>query len=165
MDKYDLNNEGVPPSNTWFGNNYWNGAIVEQYLQYIWGLWIEHYGSSDTYGFSVACQNDCTSRIGQFTNVYGSTLPPVFDFHIYGQCLDPTQPTAYQTYLNAWNALKPKGWTQGWIIGETCYNNSTAASLLSSAQAQAGNTLFFLVQWPSTGVVPMSFNNYIADGF
>ena len=161
LGKYDLGNEDLAGSNL---------PIVLQYATYLWERYTATYGTSDTVGFSVPCSDVCNANIDSFSTVYGSNLPPVFDFHIYGNdCPDivgvgnQTLPVdrVYDIFLNSLHSL---GWTsQGWIIGETCYNDPNVAQRLLKAHQQAGNLLDSIEQWPpvSLALVPLEYSNYL----
>jgi hypothetical protein len=169
LDKYDLGNEEIPPSNTWFGAapGPWNGAIVIQYASWLWSSFTAKYGTANTFGLSVACGDDCTQKLAQFPNVYGGNFPPVFNLHIYGQCAPGTSQTAQQIYLNAWNYLRGRGWGQTWVIGETCYDDYNTGRLLQPAHQQAGNTVWYLLQfpYPPSATMPLDYSQYISTGW
>jgi len=144
--------------------------IVLQYAAYIWSQYTDAYGTSDTVGFSVPCGDACSANISSFATVYSGTLPAVFDFHIYGNdcpgivnAVNQTLPVD-QVYNVILSALQSQGWTsQGWIIGETCYNDPNVAQRLLKAHRQAGNRLDSIEQWPPVSLtrVPLEYGNYL----
>jgi len=154
LDKYDLGNEELMP-----------GSVYEQYLQFIWGQYSTTFGNADTFGFSVGCDGACNSRLGLLRTVYGQYgYPPVFDLHIYGNaspCSNTGNPTAYQEYTSAWQFLHSEGFNQPWVIGETCYNDQTTAQDVLSAQQYTGNTLQYLVQWPTSNIPTVDYCEYL----
>jgi hypothetical protein len=161
LGKYDLGNEMIA------GSKY---PVVLQYATYIWGQYTDAYGKSDTVGFSVPCGDACSTNISSFSTVYSGTLPAVFDFHIYGNDCPGIVNTVNQmlpvdqVYNVILRALQSHGWTsQGWIIGETCYNDPNVARRFLKAHQQAGNLLDSIEQWPpiSLARVPLEYGNYL----
>jgi hypothetical protein len=163
LDKYDLSNEMMVA----------NFPYITQYTSWLWGQYTLKYGNSDTVGFSASCDNNCVANLSMMPQVYGTTFPPVFELHIYGNCLDPNQLNAHDAYLNGWNYLQQHGETQGWIIGETCYNDLNTSEQLYAAHETAGNVVFFLQQWPDVNpndtqtyyAPPLLYSNYHAWGW
>ena len=161
LGKYDIGNEMIA------GSKY---PLVLQYATYIWGQYTDAYGASDTVGFSVPCGDACSSNISSFSTVYGSTLPAVFDFHIYGNDCPGIVNTVNQmlpvdqVYNVILSALQSHGWnSQGWIIGETCYNDINVAQRFFKAHQQAGNLLDSIEQWPPISLtrIPLDYGNYL----
>jgi hypothetical protein len=163
--KIDLMNEGIP--NYAANNRAWKQAQQGwlTYVQWLWNNYRSVFGISRTVGYSVAAGGGGYAEYN-LADVYGWTFPPVFDIHIYD---DPVG-----TYLSVWDTLQARGQTQGWIIGETYYNNSSSASGLMDAKIAAGNTTFWLAQWPLTSTracsdvdvaPPTDFSEYIAAGW
>jgi hypothetical protein len=161
LGRYDVGNEEIAGSNF---------PIVLQYATYIWGQYTDAYGVSDTVGFSIPCGDTCAANISSFSTVYDSNLPAVFDFHIYGNDCPGIVNTVNQTlpvdqiYKIILNALRSRGWTsQGWIIGETCYNDPEVAKRFLKARQQAGNLLDSIEQWPPINLtsVPLEYANYL----
>lgn len=152
LDKYDLGNEltnALP--------------LVEQYAHWLWLQYVSYYGSgNDTVGFSIACGSTCTTQLSAMPSIYAypTNYPPVFELHI----CDGANTGA--DYLAAWNYLSTRGFTQGWIIGETCYNDATAAQQLYNARLSAGNAVFYLQQWPDSSFdAPRDYTNFITYGW
>jgi hypothetical protein len=162
LDKYDLGNEEIGGGN--------KSALA--YAAFLWREYTALYGSSDTVGFSVVCDANCTANLAQLPNVYGplSNFPPVFDLHIYGQCGNSTLPTAQSEYVSAVSYTQPRGWTQGWIVGETCYDDGETAEALVEAHNQTPQqVLFYIQQWPyyfkrAIGI-PYDYRAYSSRGF
>jgi hypothetical protein len=141
LDKYDLGNEAIVRGN----------KLALGYAAFLWREYAALYGTTDAVGFSLICDANCSASFAEFPKVYGpaSHFPPVFDLHIYGQCGDSTLPSARNEYIDAVNYTKRRGWTQGWIVGETCYNDGeTAAALLEAHQETPEQVLFYIQQWP-----------------
>jgi len=163
--KIDLMNEGIP--NYQPGNQGWKNSQMGwlTYVQWLWNNYRSVFGTSQTVGFSVVPGGGGYAQYN-LADVYGTTFPPVFDLHFYDY--------AYATYLNTWSLLSSRGQTEGWVVGETYYNDATNASELWSAHQAAGNTVFWLAQWPLTrartcsdvDVAPPSlYSNYSANGW
>jgi hypothetical protein len=156
--KIDLMNEGIPPSNSVY--NGWR-----TYASWLYGNYSGVFGTADTVGFSFG-----PDTAGLLDSVYHGNNPPVFEIHFY-----PAAGTAASVYQSTWNTLASQGKTEGWIIGEGFYNDVDEASGLAAGHAAAGNTVFMLTQWPASrpsacgganiDVVPLNYNNYIANGW
>jgi hypothetical protein len=162
VDKYDLGNEGISSGN--------KPALT--YASYIWRQYTAAFGANDTVGFSLVCDKDCAANFAAFPSVYGPAwnFPPVFDLHIYGQCGDGYLPTARDEYVAAADYTATKGWTQGWIIGETCYDDGETANLLAAAHNELpSQVLFYIQQWPyyfnKVIDVPYEYSAYSRQGF
>lgn len=150
----DLGNELSPPSS----NYAWN--------YYAWKMWKNYelvFGRDNTVGFSLP---SASSRASNMRRVYGNTPPYVFDVHIYDD--------AYNAFRGLDKAMDKIGYkVQGWIVGESYYNDDLSANQISQASANSNRTVFFVTQWPLTrartcsdvDVVPELFNNYINYGF
>jgi len=76
----DLQNEGTPVS------NYAPQAQLLAFDKLLWTDYTGTFGTADTVGFSTIAD---PARIASLGAVYGSTLPGVFDFHLYGPPLEP----------------------------------------------------------------------------
>jgi len=140
----------------------------------LWSQYTARYGSSNTVGFSLGCADDCTQKMPFFSQVYGGSLPPVFELHMYaadcpgiGGTYDHTIPidTLFSNVLGAMNQYSMGG--TGWIIGETCNNDATTAQKLHNVMVNTGHLVYFIQQWDSltNQQVPVQYNNWHAYGF
>jgi hypothetical protein len=158
-------NEGIP--NYQPGNGNWEeydaGWLI--YDQWLWGNYNLVFGNSQTVGFSFVPGAGGYAQYN-LAAVYGSVFPPVFDLHFYDD--------AYDNYVSAWQLLSSRGQTEGWVIGETYYNDPTNSSDLWNAEQAMGNTVFWLAQWPLDRAKtcsqvdvapPLAFSNYLANGW
>jgi hypothetical protein len=112
------------------------------------------------------------NRVEMMSKVYGDNLPDVFDVHLYGD--DRGNGDEYEQFVAADNAMKQRGYTQGWIIGETYYADPTAAANIRRAITDTDRTVFYLTQWPWTRAnacpdvdvaPPTNFQPYLDQGF
>lgn len=134
--RIDLLNEGIPTT----GQN-----VLLTYTQRLWSDYTAKFGKNDTLGFSVIGSEP--ARVARIKEVYGSNQPFMFDFHFYGNASSDE----YSQFVAADNSVKAQGFgSQGWIIGETYYNDKTASQNISSAIKATGRTVFYLTQWPLT---------------
>jgi hypothetical protein len=168
VDKYDLGNEEI-----------YNGfQPLATYTNWLWTQWVNTYGLSaypgyNTVGFSIPCDDFCANKLASMSTVYNVAgtlrLPPVLDLHIYGsQCPgQTTSKTAYQQYGDAYNYLASQGWGGiGWIIGETCFNDSNTASMFQQAMSIHANQIYFIQQWfADLNTLPTQYNNWAAYNF
>lgn len=157
--RIDLMNEGTPTSNQ---------SMLLRYAQRLWADYTYRFGKNDTLGFSIIAEN--LDRIAQIPNVYRGNLPYLFDLHFYGN----SSRDEYSQFVNARNRMRRMGLSQGWIIGESFYNDPVAANNLRRAIDATGQTVFFLTQWPLTRsrrcsdvdvAPPSGFDNYSVQGF
>jgi hypothetical protein len=115
--------------------------VVLRYDQQLWKDYTAKFGRTDTVGFSVNSNDP-----GQVLNVgkmYGSNPPPVFNLHAYG--------SEYEQFLYDDKWLRTFGYTtQPAIIGESYYNDKTAAGGFSKASRETGRQIYYLTQWPKT---------------
>ena len=172
--RIDLHNEAIPTSSQ---------TALLQYTQHLWNDYVYSYGKNDTVGFSI--NTDTTQdRLDQLSIVYGDSIygnhgaPYLFDLHIYG--LEPkTQKNTFQIFQNAYNKIHPYFPGQGWIIGETSYNDFEEAQDLNLAITATGQIVFYVAQWPLTTstfaqqpptncrdveLIPTSYDNYLSSG-
>lgn len=158
--RIDLMNEGIPSTNQ---------PVLLQYTKRLWSDYTYTHGKNDTFGFSVIGNE--AARVNRIKEVYGSNPPSVFNFHFYGTA----QMNEYTQFVNAHNKLNSFGYkTQGVVVGETFYNDATAAYNLQRASTATGRAIPYLTQWPLTReqkcahvdvAPPVSFSNFIARGF
>jgi hypothetical protein len=156
--RIDLLNEGTPTSGQ---------TVLRQYAQRLWTDYNLVFGHNDTLGFSVIASD--VDRISQIPVIYGSTRPFLYDMHFYGGAQ-----TEQQEFLAAHAKMSSLGIHDGWIIGETFYNDATAAAGLQSALTSTGRTVFYLAQWPLTRTStcadvnvapPSAFSAFTSHGF
>ncbi|WP_158891620.1 hypothetical protein [Amycolatopsis anabasis] len=165
--RLDLLNEGMPlidrekPSP--------QEIKVAKYARRLWADYTAAYGKSDTVGFSMTVW--VAGRAREIPNVYGGNAPDVFDVHLYG---DDWSGDEYRQFVEAHNEMSANGYSQGWIIGESYYNDKTAAEGIARAIKDTGREVFYLTQWaqtrqktcPEVDVAPPSdFTAYQAAGF
>ncbi len=162
--KIDLQNEGVFTLDSSYTNR-------NTFARRLWSDYTSAVGKSDTVGFSIVCDwylqgRACPDVLADLSNIYVGNDPVVFSFHFYDNL--------YTSWVNAWSQLAQQGRTQGWVVGETYYNDSYTASEMASAYGWSlteGQTLFGVMQWPlqrGTGLnvnPPVDFSAYIAQGF
>ncbi len=156
--RIDLLNEGTPTSGQ---------AALRAYDQRLWTDYTLVFGRNDTLGFSVIASD--VDRISQIPVIYGSSRPFLYDMHFYGGAQ-----TENQEFIAANAEMNTLGIHDGWIIGETFYNDATAASGLQAAITSTGHTVFYLAQWPLTRssscsdvnvAPPSAFSAFAAQGF
>lgn len=115
-----------------------------EYAQRLWNDYTAAYGKEDTVGFSVIGMRP--ERIAQIPKVYGDNPPNVFDFHFYGN----DEANEYQQFVGAHRQMRDMGYEQGWVIGETYYDDAEAAANIRRAVDDTGQRLYWLTQWPLT---------------
>ncbi len=136
--RIDLMNEGSPPSSL---------TQLREYCRKLWTNYEYTYGKNDTVGFSIppgADSSDLQDRIQNIPYIYGGSFPYLYSLHFYN-----SPHASFLTANSAMNALSPSQ-TQGWIVGETYYNDRPTAEALRSAITQTGRTVYYLTQWPIT---------------
>lgn len=156
--KIDLFNEGL------LSSSYPNMGL---YARRMWADYNQAFGKNDTVGFSVGCDWNspvlpCSQQLAYFSTIYAGNDPVVFSFHLYNN--------VYTSWTNAWTTLSSQGRTQGWIIGETFYNDSSNAQQFASAHSASNNVVFFVTQWPlqrnnANINPPVDFSAYSAYGW
>ena len=156
--RIDLGNELTPSTGQ---------SIVMRYDQQLWRDYTAKYGRADTVGFSVN-SND-PGQIPNVAKVYGDAPPPVFDIHVYGD--------EYNQFVGDDRQLRRQGYTtQPVIIGESYYNDPTAADGFAKGSKDSGRQILYLTQWPKTRnnapqcdqvdvAPPLDFAAYRAAGF
>jgi hypothetical protein len=133
----DLQNEGTPVS------NYAPQAQLLAFDKLLWTDYTGTFGTADTVGFSTIAD---PARIASLGAVYGSTLPGVFDFHLYGPPL--SQEDTGALFVDTFNALHAQGLDRPWIIGETFYDDPSTAAQIAAAMATTGQQVNAIYQWP-----------------
>lgn len=113
-----------------------------QYTKRLWQDYVSEFGREDTVGFSIIGSRP--ERIANIPAMYGDKPPYLFDFHFYGD----ENADEYQQFVNAHNQMRDMGYNQGWIIGETFYNDPTSAENLRRAINDTGREVYWLTQWP-----------------
>lgn len=160
--KIDLANEMAPVRSTGSQRDInWNRFARELWLRYV-----QAFGASTSVGFSFPTNR--TSRVANIPNVYGSTRPSVFDFHLYEDI---------EGLLNFTDIeLDRLGLTlTPIIIGESFYNDLPSARAIRATAQQRNRTVLFAVQWPlapprspddcgQADLVPLEFGNYATEG-
>lgn len=117
-----------------------------EYTKRLWKDYTQKFGKQDTVGFSIIGMRP--ERIASIPRMYGDNPPHLFDFHFYGNETDGDE---YQQFVAAHNQMNEMGYTeQGWIVGETFYNDPTSASNIRRAIDDTGRTVHYLTQWPLT---------------
>lgn len=158
--RIDLLNEGMPMSDQ---------PALRAYTQRLWADYTAAFGSADTVGFSMTVW--IADRVTQMSAVYGSNPPSVFELHLYG---DSWNGDEYQQFVEADQKMTALGYHQPWIIGETYFDDGTAADGIRRAIADTGRTVQYLTQWPLTRAQkcadvdqapPVPFDAYHAAGF
>ena len=158
--RIDLLNEGMPMSNQ---------PVLRQYATRLWSDYTANFGKADTVGFSMTVW--IADRATQMGAVYGSNPPDVFDLHLYG---DSWNGDEYSQFVDADQKMTSLGYHQSWIIGETYYDDATAAGGIQRAIAQTGRSVLYLTQWPLSRseqcsdvdeAPPTAYDAFHADGF
>ena len=158
--RIDLLNEGMPMSDQ---------PVLRSYAQRLWADYTAAYGSADTVGFSMTVW--IADRATQLAAVYGSNPPSVFDLHLYG---DSWNGDEHSQFVDADQKMNSLGYHQPWIIGETYFDDATAADGISRAIAETGRQVLYLTQWPLTRTQacsdvdqapPVTFAAYHTAGF
>jgi hypothetical protein len=156
--RIDLGNELTPSTGQ---------SLVVRYDKQMWQDYTAKYGRDDTVGFSVN-SND-PGQIPTVFKVYGDAPPPVFDIHVYGD--------EYNQFVGDDQQLRRQGYgTQPVIIGESYYNDPTAADGFAKGSKDSGRRILYLTQWPKTRAnapqcdqvdvaPPLDFSAYRAAGF
>jgi len=132
--RIDLMNEGAPAPEQ---------PALLAYTQRLWLDYTHVFGKSDTVGFSIIGSD--INRLQEVAKIYQGNPPYLYDLHFYEN--------AYNNFIMAASILKG----QGWIIGETYYNDPIEADEISRAIRATGKTVFFTTQWP------LSRNNRCSD--
>ena len=134
--RIDLMNEGMPtPSQT----------QLREYARSLWAAYVAAYGKSDTVGFSIrpgSGPDELRSMIQQLPYVYDGNYPEVHSLHFYYQ--------PRQSFEAAHDEMNKLGQAQGWIIGETFYNDASEANELKAAVTSTRRAVHYLTQWPIT---------------
>ncbi|AHI02102.1 hypothetical protein GCM10010174_89050 [Kutzneria viridogrisea] len=116
-------------------------SVVLQYDQQLWKDYTAKFGRTDTVGFSVNSQD--WGSVLNLGKVYGTSPPPLFDVHVYGD--------EYDQFVSVDNGLRQFGYTtQPFIIGESYYNDAEAAAGLAKATRATGRQVYYLTQWQRT---------------
>jgi hypothetical protein len=158
--RIDLLNEGMPMSNQ---------PVLRQYATRLWDDYTWNFGKADTVGFSLTVW--IADRATQMSAVYGSNPPDVFDLHLYG---DGWNGDEYSQFVDADKKMTSLGYHQGWVIGETYFDDTTAADGIRRAIGDTGRTVLYLTQWPLTRseqcsdvdeAPPVAFDAFHSDGF
>lgn len=157
--RIDLSNEAIPGPGQ---------PLVLEYSRRLWRNYIRAYGRGDTVGFSVIGD---PAHVGRMREVYGDTPPRVFDIHFYGGTSGMTE---YELFRSSDRAMKGLRLSQPWIVGESFYDDSAAASQLRSALLATRRPVYYLTQWPLTRGspcadvdvgAPTAFGAYVGAGF
>lgn len=145
-----------------------NQPMTLEYTKRLWADYTAAYGRDDTVGFSVI--GSVAERIAAIPQMYGDQPPHVFDFHFYGD----DKADEYQQFVAAHEQMKGMGLTQGWVVGETYYNDPTAAQNIRRAITDTGRRVYWLTQWPLTRAracdhvdvtPPTAFDAFTENGF
>lgn len=140
--RIDLMGEGMPPGQP--GTNAPYYPNWSRYVSQLWGDFVLLYGKNNTVGYSVPVGFDIDARVRHFSYVYGQNLPYLFSFHIYGDSAS----AAYSDFVRVDGLVRANGYTQGWIIGETFFNDLGTAQSLRNAVTATRRTVFYIAQWP-----------------
>jgi len=132
----DLLNEGLPKPDE---------NVLQSYDTKLWHDYTAAFGAADTVGFSMTVP--IADRVPQIRAVYGDQPPGVFDVHVYG---DFWHGNEYQQFVDADDAMTQLGYHQDWIIGETWFDDVTAADGIGRAIARTGRHVRYVTQWPLT---------------
>ncbi|MDT0300748.1 hypothetical protein [Streptomonospora wellingtoniae] len=114
------------------------------YTQRLWDDYTAAYGKGDTVGFSIIGSRP--ERIAAIPDMYGGDPPHLFDFHFYGD----DSADEYEQFTAAHRQMAEMGYDQGWVVGETYYNDAAAADRIDRAIADTGREVYWLTQWPLT---------------
>ena len=157
--RMDLQNEGIVP----------NGHPRWDYCRRLWIDYVEKYGKGDTVGFSIPVDWRIENRINTMDGIYSNDFPFVFSAHFYGYMSDE-----FNEFVILDRLMKGHGHGQGWIIGESYYNDKSAAAGLKRAIETTDRTVFYLTQWPMKraglcrhvdAAPPVEFGEFIEKGF
>ncbi len=167
--RIDLMNEGSAPS-SYLGPNIPYHPTWSEYARKLWINYNLRFSKSTTLGFSIPVKtHDIAARVNHLNYIYSSNLPYLYDLHLYDNVL--------QGFLAADSEFDAIGLANpGWIIGETWYNDATAANDIKiGMNPWLGNrTVHYVTQWPlernascsNVSVAPpLQFQNYILEGF
>jgi len=159
--RIDLSNEGMPMST--------DPPARADYARRLWNDYTANFGKSDTVGFSMTVW--IADRISQIPNVYGSNPPDVLDLHIYG---DDWNGDEYKQLVDAHHKLQEMGYAQSIIVGETYFNDGTAADNLRRAVQDTGRKVLYVTEWPLSRskkcadvdvAPPVAFDEFSKRGF
>ncbi|GAA4900286.1 hypothetical protein GCM10023405_20890 [Streptomonospora salina] len=138
------------------------------YTQRLWDDYTAAYGKTDTVGFSIIASRP--ERIAALPDMYRGNPPYLFDLHFYG---DDTA-DEYEQFSAAHRQMAAMGYDQGWVVGETYYNDAAAADRIDRAIADTGREVYWLTQWPLTrargcdhvdAAPPTEFDAFAGAGF
>ncbi|GAB3456248.1 hypothetical protein GCM10027570_37540 [Streptomonospora sediminis] len=138
------------------------------YTQRLWDDYTAAYGKADTVGFSIIGSRP--ERIAAIPEMYRGNPPYLFDFHFYGD----DSADEYQQFTAAHRQMADMGYEQGWVVGETYYNDAAGADRINRAIADTGREVYWLTQWPLTRdrgcdhvdvASPAAFDAYTGAGF
>lgn len=161
----DLGNEDIPQTG--------RDACHMSYAQSTWTRYVNDFGVGDTVGFSIALDSRWAvqNRFGLIDQVYGATLPPALDLHIYGDSTGDTDAAIFHATYSLHNQMSAAVRARPWIIGESYFNDNRAAIDLGTSRIMTGKQVLFLTQWPlqrSNGSTPSAlapFDRYQDYGF
>lgn len=130
----DLMNEGAPQPTQ---------VQLRTYVERLWRDYAEAFGTEDTVGFSII--GDSPARYQTLVSILddaGYGRPAVYDLHFYEDISTNFQ--RMDAAMVAQDDHRP------WIIGETFYNDASAAQALAEAQTSTGRQILYVLQWPVT---------------
>ena len=135
--RFDLLNEGAP------SDYLATKAQIEEYLAQMYSNYVDAYGNTDVTVSSIVAAND-QSRISNLIDTLRSTgrpLPTWFEVHTYTtDILDDLQATDA--------TLTAKGLTQPITLGETYYDDPSAASAVEAFVQTSSRPLDEVMSWP-----------------
>ena len=134
--KIDLLNEGMPTPDQ---------DVLREYTTRLWAAYTGRFGKADTVGFSMTVP--IADRATQLAAVYGDNPPDVFDVHLYG---DGWNGDEYRQFVDADGKMTSLGYHQDWIIGETFFDDTSAAVGIDRAIGRTGRKVRYVAQWPLT---------------
>jgi hypothetical protein len=91
--------------------------------------------------------------------------------HLYG---DSWNGDEYTQFVDADKKMTELGYRQDWIVGETYFDDQTAADGIRRAIGDTGRVVRFVTQWPLTRsqacpdvdqAPPVRYDAFHADGF
>ncbi|GAM21003.1 hypothetical protein SAMD00019534_041780 [Acytostelium subglobosum LB1] len=159
--RIDLSNEAMPMST--------DSQPLKDYCKKLWSDYTWNFGKNDTVGFSMTVW--IADRVSQVPVVYSGNPPNTFEFHLYR---DSWNGNEYKWLVDGFNKMKSMGLNQPIIIGETFYNDATAAGNIRRAITDTGVNITHVTQWALTSskkcgdidvAPPSAYNNFIAKGF
>lgn len=163
----DLGNEDIPQTG--------RALCHFNYARTIWNRYVNQFGTGDTVGFSIALDSTWTAanRYGVIEQIYGTILPPALDLHIYGDGKSNSEAAIFSATITQQNHMSEPVRALPWIIGETYYNDATAASGLAASMTSSSKSVLYVNQWPiirstkgSTSAESLTnFSAYQASGF